>query len=162
MEGLQTFFVAKGNSELRNESLRDDLTPYDYFDGDDMSNFADEFSDATGSMRRARRRLKKGRTHTKEGKAKGNMFERYRDRKQKRKKEEAKREQDTLNDFKKAEIQDQKMIDDLKTDNVLKSQMPMETPVNEGMNKTLKIVLIVGGIGVAVLLGVLAYKKFKN
>ena len=38
----------------------------------------------------------------------------------------------------------------------------METPVNEGMNKTLKIVLIVGGIGVAVLLGVLAYKKFKN
>ena len=87
MEGLQTFFVAKGNSELRNESLRDDLTPYDYFDGDDMSNFADEFSDATGSMRRARRRLKKGRTHTKEGKAKGNMFERYRDRKQKRKKE---------------------------------------------------------------------------
>ena len=113
MEGLQTFFVAKGNSELKNESLRDDLTPYDYFDGDGMSGFADEFSDATGAMRRARRRLKKGRTHTKEGKAKGNMFERYRDRKQKRKKEEAKREQDTLQDFKRAEIQDQKMIDDL-------------------------------------------------
>jgi hypothetical protein len=161
MEGLQTFFVAKGNSELKNESLRDDLTPYDYFDGDDMSAFADEFSDATGSMRRARRRLKKGRTHTKEGKAKGNMFERYRDRKQKRKKEEAKREEATLKDFKKAEIQDQKMIDDLKTESVLKSE-PTTTPVNEGMNKTLKIVLIVGGIGVAVLLGVLAYKKFKK
>ena len=76
MEGLQTFFVAKGNSELKNESLRDDLTPYDYFEGDDMNTFADEFSDATGSMRRARRRLKRGRTHTKEGKAKGNMFQR--------------------------------------------------------------------------------------
>jgi hypothetical protein len=162
MEGLQTFFVAKGNSELKNESLRDDLTPYDYFEGDDMNTFADEFSDATGSMRRARRRLKRGRTHTKEGKAKGNMFQRFRDRRQKRRKAEAKREQDTLQDFKRAEIQDQKMIDDLQKENVLKSQTPMETPVNEGMNKTLKIVLIVGGIGVAVLLGVLAYKKFKK
>jgi hypothetical protein len=161
MEGLLRFFDAKGNSELKNESLKDDLSPYDYFDGDGMSGFADEFSDATGSMRRARRRLKRGRTHTKEGKAKGNMFERYRDRKQKRKKEEAKREEATLKDFKKAEIQDQKMIDDLKKESVLKSD-PNPTPVNEGMNKTLKIVLIVGGIGVAVLLGVLAYKKFKK
>ena len=54
MEGLQTFFVAKGNSELKNESLRDDLTPYDYFDGDGMSGFADELcvTDALSAFRR--------------------------------------------------------------------------------------------------------------
>ena len=55
----EEFLIANGMSQLPNSSMTNDLSPYDYFEGGLDVEVDRDFSDATGSGRRARRRVKK-------------------------------------------------------------------------------------------------------
>ena len=153
----EEFLIANGMSQLPNSSMTNDLSPYDYFEGGLDVEVDRDFSDATGSGRRARRRVKKsikssgGSRQPRRG-VKGRIAER-----KQTKQVEAQQQAKDIEKVQKSAEADAKLLAQL-------TQAPATAPQPQptGMSKTTKTVLIVSGVAVALVVGVMLYKKFKK
>jgi hypothetical protein len=153
----EEFLIANGMSQLPNSSMTNDLSPYDYFDGGLDVDVDRDFSDATGSGRRARRRVKKSRkatggTRQPRGGVKGRIAERKQATKR-----QAQQQAKDIEKVQKSSEADAQLLAQLTT-----APTTLPTPQPTGMSKTTKTVLIVGGVAVAVVVGFMLYKKFKK
>jgi hypothetical protein len=152
----EEFLIANGMSQLPNASMTNDLSPYDYFDGGLDVDIDPDFSDATGSGRRARRRVRKSRKST-GGKIRPKTGGKVASRRTKKQAEAQQQAQDIAKVQKSAEA-DAMLLAQL-------TQPTTPTPPQstlQPMSKTAKTVLIVGGVAIAVVVGVMLYKKFKK
>lgn len=158
----EEFLIANGMSQLPNSSMTNDLSPYDYFEGGLDVEVDRDFSDATGSGRRARRRVKKS------IKSSGGS----RQRRSRQPRRGVKGRIAERNQTKQVEAQQQakdieKVQKSAEADALLLAQLTQapataQTPPPTGMSKTTKTVLIVSGVAVALVVGVMLYKKFKK
>jgi hypothetical protein len=158
----EEFLIANGMSQLPNSSMTNDLSPYDYFDGGLDVDVDRDFSDATGSGRRARRRVKKSRKATggsrqrRSNQPRGGVKGRIAERKQANQRQAQQQAKD-IEKVQKSSEADAQLLAQL-------TQAPatLPQPQKTGMTKTTKTVLIVGGVAVAVVVGFMLYKKFKK
>lgn len=180
----EEFLIANGMSQLPNSSMTNDLSPYDYFEGGLDVEVDRDFSDATGSGRRARRRVKKstnprggkrqsrgGKTgfekamsYTPIGMIKEGIDRRNSPEGQARRKAKADTKRATADDQKKAleDVSKSSEKDALLLAQLTQAPATAQTPPPTGMSKTTKTVLIVSGVAVALVVGVMLYKKFKK
>jgi hypothetical protein len=158
----EEFLIANGMSQLPNSSMTNDLSPYDYFEGGLDVEVDRDFSDATGSGRRARRRVKKsikssgGSRQRRSRQPRRGVKGRIAERKQ-TKQVEAQQQAKDIEKVQKSAEADAKLLAQL-------TQAPATAPQPQptGMSKTTKTVLIVSGVAVALVVGVMLYKKFKK
>jgi hypothetical protein len=142
----EEFIVANGFTQFNNPKVANDLSAYDYFDGEALDT---EFSDAKG-----RRRKKPMKSRSKEGV-----------------KRRDKRRADRMA-LKRQEIEAQKEIAEktLKSheaDATLLSSIGLSDnknlpEVSSNKTKSNTIYWVVGGLAVATILGVVLYKKYKK
>jgi hypothetical protein len=162
----ENFIIANGMSELGNPLRTYDANPFDYFEGGLDETIDDEFSDATGSRRRAKRRIKKT--------AKGSRVER-RGAVPRRNPMASTRQnlsdRRTARTVKKRTFQDNqnRKIADVNKQaeadaKLLASLSTTITPPVEPkkMSSTLKNALFIGGTAVAIVIGVVLFKKFRK
>lgn len=146
----ERFIVANGFTQFNESNMADDLSPYDFFDGE-ISGDDLEFSDARGRRRKKSKSLSP--------------------RAKERMKSREKRRSDKLA-LKNKEIDTQKQIVDasLKSgekENQLLSQLGLSNndslpPISSEKPKSNKVIWIVGGVVVAGILGYVLYKKYKK
>ena len=168
----ERFIVANGFTQFNDQNLGNDLSPYDFFDGevgfDDM-----EFSDARGRRRRKSRKgsesgVEKALSYTPVGWIKkGVDSATSKDAVSRREK----RRSDKLA-LKNKEIDTQKQILDAslkagEKENQLLSQLGLSNndslpPISSEKPKSNKVIFIVGGVVIAGILGYVLYKKFKK
>lgn len=158
----EEFLIANGMSQLPNSSMTNDLSPYDYFEGGLDVEVDRDFSDATGSGRRARRRVKKsikssgGSRQSRSRQPRRGVKGRIAERKQTKQVEAQQQAKDIEKVQKSAEA------DALLLAQLTQAPATAQTPPPTGMSKTTKTVLIVSGVAVALVVGVMLYKKFKK
>lgn len=158
----EEFLIANGMSQLPNSSMTNDLSPYDYFEGGLDVEVDRDFSDATGSGRRARRRVKKsikssgGSRQRPSRQPRRGVKGRIAERKQTKQVEAQQQAKDIEKVQKSAEA------DALLLAQLTQAPATAQTPPPTGMSKTTKTVLIVSGVAVALVVGVMLYKKFKK
>jgi hypothetical protein len=158
------FLLANGLSELPNASMTADLSPISYFDGDDMVSFDGnlEFSEASGSRRRAKRRVKKARkgTSPRRQRRSGNVSNRRQERvadRRSRKQQEARVQQRAIQDVQKQAQADAQLLAQLNQPTTPTIPTPTAT-----MSRNTKIALTIGGVAVALFVGFVVYKKMKK
>jgi hypothetical protein len=146
----ERFIVANGFTQFNDQNVGNDLSPYDFFDGEISFNDL-EFSDARGRRRKKRKSLSP--------------------RAKQRIKSREKRRGDKLA-LKNKEIDTQKQIVDAslkagEKENQLLSQLGLSNndslpPISSEKPKSNKVIFIVGGVVIAGILGYVLYKKFKK
>jgi hypothetical protein len=158
------FLLANGLSELPNASMTDDLSPISYFDGDDMVSFDGnlEFSEASGSRRRAKRRVKKAKkgTSPRRQRGGGTMSDRRqtrRDDRNARKRQETQVQQKAIQDVQKQAQADAQLLAQLN-----QPTTPTIPTPTASMSRNTKIALTIGGVAVALFVGFVVYKKMKK
>jgi hypothetical protein len=168
----ERFIVANGFTQFNDQNVGNDLSPYDFFDGE--VGFADvEFSDARGRRRKKRRRkgesgVEKVLSYTPIGMAKKGVDSLTSKEAVSRRE---KRRADRMA-LKNKEIDTQKQIVDAslkagEKENQLLSQLGLSNndslpPISSEKPKSNKVIFIVGGVVIAGILGYVLYKKFKK
>jgi hypothetical protein len=150
----EEFLIANGMSQLPNSSMTNDLSPYDYFDGGLDVSVDREFSDATGSGRRARRRVKNSRTSRRD-KTRPKRAVKSNSRNP-RKTTQAKKQAQKIANVQKSAEADATLLAQL-----TQTPAPVVTAPT-GMTKGTKTALIIGGVAVLGVVGFMMYKKFKK
>lgn len=166
----EEFIVANGFTQFNNPKVANDLSPYDYFDGEALDT---EFSDARGTRKKRGRRkgesgVEKVLSYTPIGMAKKGIDSLTSKEAVSRRE---KRRADRMA-LKKQEIEAQKEIADksLKSqegDATLLSSLGLSDnknlpEVSPNKTKSNTIYWVVGGLAVATILGVVLYKKYKK
>lgn len=155
----ENFIVANGFTEFRNPKMANDLSPYDYFDGGLDTDIDGEFYDATGSGRRARRRVKKSRRSTTSGRLRSGVenIKQSRTQKTAQRQSEAETQRKAIADVQKSAEADAVLLAQL-------SQPTASTPPTSTNNSssTKKIAITVGVIAIVGIIGYVVYKKMKK
>ena len=148
----ERFIVANGFTQFNESNMAQDLSPYDFFDGE-ISGDDLEFSDARGKRRKRRGR-----------KRESGVSEEAIARREKRRGDKIA--------LKNKEIDAQKQIVDAslkagEKETQLLSQIGLRNndglpPISTEKPKSNKVIWIVGGVVVAGVLGYVLYKKFKK
>ena len=178
----EKFIVANGFTQFNDPQVAEDLSPYQYFDGEFGESIDMEFSDARGKRkkkplksrlkqgadRREKRRVEKALSYTPIGWIKKGVDSATSEEAVSRRE---KRRADRMA-LKKQEIEAQKEIADksLKAqegDTTLLSSLGLSDnknlpDVSSEKTKSNTIYWVVGGLAVATILGVVLYKKFKK
>jgi hypothetical protein len=166
----EEFIVANGFTQFNNPKVANDLSPYDYFDGEALDT---EFSDARGGRRKKTRRkgesgVEKVLSYTPIGMAKKGV-DSLTSKEGIARREKRRADRMAL---KRQEIEAQKQI----ADNSLKAQEKDATllssvglsdnknlpEVSPNKTKSNTIYWVVGGLAVATIIGVVLYKKYKK
>ncbi len=159
----EKFIVANGFTQFNNPKVANDLSPYEYFDGDLGQSIDMEFADANGkSKRKPKKRettFEKIMAYTPMGMAKRG-FDVLTDEDRIAKRRQRK---DAITN---KELETQKSIleQSSKSDeNIIKSLTNQELPpVSSDKKSSNKIYWIIGGVAVAGIIGYVLYKKLKK
>lgn len=155
----ENFIVANGFTEFRNPQQANDLSPYDYFDGGLDTDIDGEFYDATGSGRRARRRVKKSRRSRTGGRlSSGVRNVRQRStQKSAQRQAEAETQRKAIADVQKSAEADAVLLAQL-------SQPTASTPPTSTNNSSSKkkIAITIGVVAIVGLIAYVVYKKMKK